>query len=234
MHNKRSFLVRFRKIVFFVFLQRYHEFATRKYPSCRFHSLFISIFASKAGGKIGVPALLLFLGVGMIGGVDGFGIEFNNPHVSQFIGVMALSVILFSGGMDTRFSEIKPVIAQGVTLATIGVVITTLVTGVFIHYLSNFIDGFISLGWVESFLLASIMSSTDSASVFSILRSKSLQLKHNVRLFFELESGSNDPMAYMLMIFFATILQANQTSILHHGNGNSIGSITAISQLTEL
>ena len=91
--------------------------------------LFISIFASKAGGKIGVPALLLFLGVGMIGGVDGFGIQFNNPHVSQFIGLMALSVILFSGGMDTRFSEIKPVIAQGVTLATIGVLITALVTG---------------------------------------------------------------------------------------------------------
>lgn len=175
--------------------------------------LFISIFASKAGGKIGVPALLLFLGVGMIGGVDGFGIQFNNPHVSQFIGLMALSVILFSGGMDTRFSEIKPVIAQGVTLATIGVLITALVTGAFIHYLSNFIDGFISLGWVESFLLASIMSSTDSASVFSILRSKGLQLKHNVRPLLELESGSNDPMAYMLMIFFMTILQANQASI---------------------
>ena len=175
--------------------------------------LFISILASKAGGKIGVPALLLFLGVGMIGGVDGFGIQFDNPKITQFIGLMALSVILFSGGMDTRYSEIKPVMSQGIALATIGVLLTTGVTGYFIHYLSNTIEGFVSLSWIESFLLASIMSSTDSASVFSILRSKSLRLKHNTRPLLELESGSNDPMAYMLMIFFISLLQANQASI---------------------
>lgn len=175
--------------------------------------LFISILAGKAGAKIGVPALLLFLGVGMIGGVDGFGIQFDNPQITQFIGLMALSIILFSGGMDTHFSEIKPVLPQGIILATIGVLLTTGVTGFFIHYLSNAIEGFISLGWIESFLLASIMSSTDSASVFSILRSKSLRLKDNARPLLELESGSNDPMAYMLMIFFITLLQANQVSI---------------------
>jgi cell volume regulation protein A len=175
--------------------------------------LFISIFVSKAGAKIGVPALLLFLGVGMLGGTDGFGIHFNNPGLTQFIGLMALSIILFSGGMDTRFSEIKPIMSEGVVLATAGVLATALITGVFIHYLSNAIGGFISLGWIESFLLASVMSSTDSASVFSILRSKSMQLKHNVRPLLELESGSNDPMAYMLMIFFISLLQASEASI---------------------
>lgn len=175
--------------------------------------LFISILASKAGTKIGVPALLLFLGVGMFGGVDGFGIQFNNPQISQFIGMMALSVILFSGGMDTRYSEIKPVMSQGIILATFGVLLTAGITGFFIHFLSNAIEGFVSLGWVESFLLASIMSSTDSASVFSILRSKSLRLTHNARPLLELESGSNDPMAYMLMILFISLLQENQASI---------------------
>lgn len=175
--------------------------------------LFASILAGKAGAKIGVPALLLFLGVGMLGGVDGFGIEFNNPNITQFIGLMALSIILFSGGMDTRFSEIKPIMSQGIILATVGVLITAGVTGVFIHYLSNAIEGFVSLGWIESFLLASVMSSTDSASVFSILRSKSIKLKHNARPTLELESGSNDPMAYMLMIFFISLLQESSASV---------------------
>ena len=82
--------------------------------------LFISVIAGKAGYKFGVPALLLFLGVGMIFGSDGLGIQFHNPHEAQFIGVIALSIILFSGGMDTKFTEIKPIAGSGVILATIG------------------------------------------------------------------------------------------------------------------
>ena len=98
--------------------------------------LFISIVVGKAGFRFGVPALLLFLGVGMLFGTDGLGIEFNNPQTAQFIGVIALSIILFSGGMDTSAAEIKPVLGQGIVLATAGVMFTAFLTGYFIYYIS--------------------------------------------------------------------------------------------------
>ena len=143
--------------------------------------LFTSIIAGKAGFKFGVPALLLFLGVGMLFGNDGLGIQFNNPEIAQFIGVIALSIILFSGGMDTKMSEIKPVVGQGIVLATFGVMITALITGYFIYQITGLTNDFISLTFTESLLLAAVMSSTDSASVFSILRSKRQGLKENLR-----------------------------------------------------
>ncbi|MDP3436610.1 MAG: potassium/proton antiporter [Bacteroidales bacterium] len=170
--------------------------------------LFVSIIAGKAGNRFGVPALVLFLGVGMLFGSDGFGIEFNSPYIAQFIGVAALSVILFSGGMDTNISEIKPVLWQGVVLASVGVILNTLVTGVIIFYISHFFSRFISFSIAESMLLASIISSTDSASVFSILRSKQVALKNNIKPLLELESGSNDPMAFMLTITFLKMIQS--------------------------
>lgn len=164
--------------------------------------LFVSIFAGKAGSRFGVPALLLFLGVGMVFGVDGVGIDFNNPHAAQFIGLTALSVILFSGGLDTRMGEIKPIVGQGVVLATVGVVTTMLFTGGIIFFMTNYFSIFVRFTLPESMLLASIMSSTDSASVFSILRSKGVSLKNNLRPLLELESGSNDPVAFMLTTSF--------------------------------
>ena len=170
--------------------------------------LFVSIVGGKAGFRFGVPALLLFLGVGMLFGTDGLGIEFNNPQTAQFIGVIALSIILFSGGMDTRAAEIKPVLGQGVVLATVGVMFTAFLTGYFIYYITNLENSFITLNFTESLLLASVMSSTDSASVFSILRSKRQGLKENLRPMLELESGSNDPMAYMLTIVLIQFIQS--------------------------
>ena len=158
--------------------------------------LFISIIAGKAGYKFGVPMLLLFLGVGMFFGSDGLGIQFNSPSAAQFIGMIALSIILFSGGMDTKYSEIKPVAVPGIILATLGVMLTALLTGGLIYCISGILTGVPSLTFTESLLLASVMSSTDSASVFSILRSRGLRLKENLRPLLELESGSNDPMAY--------------------------------------
>lgn len=170
--------------------------------------LFGSILAGKLGGRFGIPALLLFLGVGMLFGSDGiFNIQFNDPADAQFIGMMALSVILFSGGMDTKFSEIKPILWQGVTLATAGVFLTAAVTGVFIYFVSG------ELRLIESFLLASMMASTDSASVFSILRSKRQGLKQRLRPMLELESGSNDPMAYMLTVLLIGMIQTGGMSI---------------------
>ena len=175
--------------------------------------LFISVIAGKAGYKFGVPALLLFLGVGMIFGSDGLGIQFHNPHEAQFIGVIALSIILFSGGMDTKFTEIKPIAGSGVILATIGVLITTIITGGFIYYISGYIPNCPNLTLMESMLLAAVMSSTDSASVFSILRSKGLGLKQRLRPVLELESGSNDPMAYMLTILLIQIIQIGEFNV---------------------
>ena len=172
-----------------------------------------SIFVSKAGYRVGMPALLLFLGVGMLFGSDGVGIQFNSPNVAQFIGVLALSVILFSGGMDTKIQEIRPVMAQGVVLATVGVVATAALTGGFIYFITNSLSGMPSLNIAESLLLASVMSSTDSASVFSILRSKKMGLKENLRPTLELESGSNDPMAYMLTLLLIQIIQTGEMSI---------------------
>ncbi len=175
--------------------------------------LILSVFASKAGFRFGLPSLLLFLGVGMLFGTDGFGFEFNNPQLTQVIGTLALSIILFSGGMDTKMAEIKPVISQGVVLATFGVLATTFITGGFIYMICHYSSFFSTLTFPESLLLAAVMSSTDSASVFSILRSKNVYLKENLRPTLELESGSNDPMAYLLTIILIAYIQSGGMSI---------------------
>lgn len=176
--------------------------------------LFISILAGKAGYRFGIPVLLLFLGVGMLFGSDGFGIEFNSPYIAQFVGLIALSVILFSGGLDTNIQEIKPVLGPGIFLSSLGVLLTTLFTGSVIYLMTNIFVRFVSFSLPESMLLASIMSSTDSASVFSILRSKGVKLKHNIRPLLELESGSNDPMAFMLVIIFLKMTQSGDIGLI--------------------
>ncbi|NDV66955.1 potassium/proton antiporter [Bacteroides sp. 224] len=168
--------------------------------------LFFSIVASKTGYRFGVPALLLFLFVGMLFGSDGLGLQFNNASEAQFIGMVSLSVILFSGGMDTKYSEIKPVIAPGIVLSTLGVFLTALFTGVFIWFITGMEFTNIHLPFLTSLLLAATMSSTDSASVFAILRSQKMNLKHNLRPMLELESGSNDPMAYMMTIVMIQVI----------------------------
>lgn len=168
--------------------------------------IFTSILISKTGYRFGIPTLLLFLLVGMAFGSDGLGIQFNSASDAQFIGMMALSIILFSGGMDTRYSDIKPVLKQGILLSTVGVLVTTLLTGLFIYFLSNHTQANIELTLLVSLLLAATMSSTDSASVFSLLRSQRMNLKYNLRPMLELESGSNDPMAYMLTIVLIQVI----------------------------
>jgi len=176
--------------------------------------LFVSIMAGKAGFRVGLPALLLFLGIGMLFGSDGLGLQFSNPQIAQFIGMIALSIILFSGGMDTKLSEIKPIASQGVVLATLGVLVTTAITGYFIFWLTGLVAGYETLTLAESLLMAAVMSSTDSASVFSILRSKGVYLKQRLRPTLELESGSNDPMAYMLTIILIAYIQSNGMNFL--------------------
>lgn len=169
---------------------------------------FISMVVGKAGHRFGIPVLLLFLGVGMAFGKDGFGLEFHNIQTAQIIGTVALSIILFSGGLDTKFLEIRPIIYPGVVLATTGVLLTALFTGLFVWWISSKLIPSLGISALTALLLASTTSSTDSASVFGILRSRGTVLKNNLRPLLELESGSNDPMAYMLTITFITIINA--------------------------
>ena len=175
--------------------------------------LFVSIVVGKTGYRFGVPTLLLFLVVGMLFGSDGLGLQFHDAKDAQFIGMVALSIILFSGGMDTKFREIKPILGPGIVLSTVGVLLTALFTGLFIWWISGMSWSNIYLPITTSLLLASTMSSTDSASVFAILRSQKMNLKHNLRPMLELESGSNDPMAYMLTILLIGIIQSGESSL---------------------
>lgn len=154
----------------------------------------------KTSYKFGVPTLLLFLAIGMLAGSDGIGgIRFDDPAVAQFIGIVSLNFILFSGGLDTNWTAVKPILREGIVLSTLGVLLTAISLGTFVWWLTDFTI-------YESMLLGSIVSSTDAAAVFSILRAKSLALKTNLRSTLELESGSNDPMAYVLTIAFLTLV----------------------------
>lgn len=162
--------------------------------------LLVSIFAGKTSYKFGVPTLLLFLAIGMLAGSDGIGgIRFDDPKLAQFIGIVSLNFILFSGGLDTNWTAVKPILWEGIALSTLGVLLTAVSLGTFVWLITDFTI-------YESLLLGSIVSSTDAAAVFSILRSKSLALKTNLRPTLELESGSNDPMAYVLTIAFLTLV----------------------------
>ena len=161
--------------------------------------LFVSLLASRSA-KFGIPALLLFLLVGMLAGSEGLGgINFYDPAIAKFIGSVALSFILFSGGLETRWTDIKPVLWHGIALSTLGVLITAITIGLLVTTFTDF-------SLLEGLLLGAIVSSTDAAAVFSILRSKSIGLKGRIRPILELESGSNDPMAYFLTIVFTYLL----------------------------
>ena len=170
--------------------------------------LLISILVGKTTNRLGVPTLIFFLLVGIMAGSEGIGgIRFDNPYVAQFVGITALNFILFSGGLDTNFQNIKPILWQGVFLSTLGILLTTFSVGLFVHFLFDF-------SLPEGLLLGAIVSSTDAAAVFSILRSKGIALKGFLRPTLELESGSNDPMAYFLTISFTTIVKAGSFDIL--------------------
>jgi len=165
---------------------------------------FVSIFADKIGYKYGVPALLLFLVVGMFFGSDGMtslmGMKGVEIHIetAQALSTLAMCIILFNGGLETKLNDIKAVLAPGITLATLGVLLTCVITGTIIYFVFGWIHAVTSVSIWLSLLMAATMSSTDSASVFSVLRTNGIGLKHNLRPLLELESGANDPMAYVL------------------------------------
>ncbi|MDD4651136.1 MAG: potassium/proton antiporter [Methanothrix sp.] len=170
--------------------------------------LLLSVISSKASTQLGVPTLVLFLGIGMLAGSDGpGGIYFDNPWLAQSLGSAALIFILFSGGLDTKWREVKPILWKGVLLSTLGVIFTALIVGCAAYYALNF-------SIHEALLLAAIISSTDAAAVFSILRSRNIGLKGNLRPLLELESGSNDPMAIFLTTGLISLILNPETSPL--------------------
>jgi cell volume regulation protein A len=170
--------------------------------------LLVGVLSSLVSDRFGVPALLLFLIVGMAAGSEGpGGIYFDDASVAQLVGVLALAFILFSGGLDTDWEATRPVLRDGFVLATVGVSATALIVGTFARLLLGF-------PWVECLLLGAIVSSTDAAAVFSVLRAKSLHLKGNLKPLLEFESGSNDPMAVFLTVGFVGLLTQPQSSPL--------------------
>ena len=175
------------------------------------------IMAGKVGTRFGVPALLLFLITGMLFGSSGLGIQYNDAGHTQFVGMVALTVILFFGGLETKFAEIRPILGPGITLSTLGVLLTTVCFGGFLYGLDQLGLAPVHFTFPIALLLAATMSSTDSASVFALLRSKNMHLKEGLRPILELESGSNDPMAYMLTI-----------ALIQYVTGGSEGSAGSI------
>lgn len=161
---------------------------------------FMSLVAGALSEKIKVPALILFLGIGMLAGVDGpGGLDFSDANAANQVGTFALAFILFSGGFQTKWSDIKPIVTQGVVLSTLGVFLTAVVMAVPIAMLPQF-------NYKDAFLLGAIISSTDAAAVFSILRTQKVGLKGALKPLLEFESGSNDPMAVFLTITAITWL----------------------------
>ncbi|MGL4669637.1 MAG: potassium/proton antiporter [Methanobacteriaceae archaeon] len=169
--------------------------------------LVISVLLSKASSFIGIPTLIVFLVVGMLMGSDGLlGIYFDNYLIVQYISIFALIIIMFSGGLDTDFKIMKPVATKGISLSLLGVLITAIVMGIFI----NLITG---VDLIISFLIGSIISSTDVAAVFSIFKTYDLKLKNKLNSILELESATNDPMAYVLTTSFIFLLLHPSTSL---------------------
>ncbi|HWC50328.1 MAG TPA: potassium/proton antiporter [Nitrospira sp.] len=170
--------------------------------------LLLSVIASKAFGRMGIPALLLFLGIGMLAGSDGpGGIHFDNPWLAQSLGVVALTFILFAGGMDTEWASVRGLFGLGVGLSTVGVAITAGLVGWFATTALN-------MSWFEGLLIGAIVSSTDAAAVFAVMRSRSVSLRDPLKPLLELESGSNDPMAVFLTVGMISLITGQSSSPL--------------------
>ncbi len=170
--------------------------------------LLAGVVASKTSSRIGVPGLLLFIGIGMLAGSDGIvGIEFDDFDLTRSFGIVALGYILFSGGLGTRFIDIRPVLGPGLALASVGVLLTAGLLG----WAASLVLG---LSFEEGLLLAAIIASTDAAAVFSILRSSGTRIRPRLSSMLELESGSNDPAAVFVTIALITYITEDGASIV--------------------
>jgi potassium/hydrogen antiporter len=170
--------------------------------------LLLAVFASKISTRLGIPAILLFLGLGMLAGSDGpGGIWFDNAALAQSLGVVALVLILFAGGLETDWADARDVVRPSLSLATVGVALTAGVMGLCAHWL-------LGVSLLEGLLLGAVVSSTDAAAVYSVVRSQGLRFRGRILPLLEFESGLNDPMAVFLTIGFTTLLIEPQASAL--------------------
>lgn len=170
--------------------------------------LMLCVYANRISMRYGIPSLLLFLGLGMLAGSDGAGIQFYNARIANYIGTFALAFILFSGGLDTKWGQVRPALARGSLLSTLGVFLTALFLFISAHYL-------LQLSFEVSLLLSVIVSSTDAPAVFSILRSQRRELKLGLKPLLEFESGSNDPMAVLLSMGAINLLSDPDFNTFH-------------------
>jgi len=169
--------------------------------------LLLSILASKVALKLSVPALVIFILVGMFAGSEGpGGIEFDDAWAAQFLGVIALAFIIFSGGLHSSWKSVSPVLWTGVSLSTVGVFLTAILVGLFVHYFFDF-------SILTALLLGAIVSSTDAAAVFSVMSSSGTKLKGTLKDLLEFESASNDPMAVILTLGFIHLITNPEASI---------------------
>lgn len=161
----------------------------------------VASFSSLLAYRFGAPLLLVFLGIGLLAGVDGLGIQFDNASMAYYIGSIALAVILFDSGFGTSIQSFRQAAGPAIALATLGVILTTLVFGAAAYYL-------LDLPWLEAFLLGAIVGSTDAAAVFFLLRIGGVRIRDKVRSTLEIESGSNDPMAIFLTVALVEMIAA--------------------------
>jgi cell volume regulation protein A len=168
----------------------------------------LSVLGSRLAGRMHIPVALLFLGIGMLAGTEGLGgVDFEDYALSFRLGTVVLVLILFDGGLSARWSTVKPVLAPSVVLATVGVLVTAALVALVARAL-----GF---AWIEAFLLGTVVSSTDAAAVFAVLRGSGIQLSDRVAATLELESGLNDPVAVMLTIAITAAGQGHKESAWH-------------------
>jgi cell volume regulation protein A len=168
--------------------------------------LLASIVATRAATTVGLPALLLFLGVGVILGEDGLGLHFENYLLADHLGTVALAIILIEGGLTTKFSDVRRVLAPAGMLATVGVAVSMVITAAGAHVL-------LGMDWQLAFLLGAIVSSTDAAAVFSVLRV--VPLPRRVAGLLEAESGFNDaPAVILVLLFSATPLELSPVHLV--------------------
>lgn len=162
--------------------------------------ILLCLSLNKMSNKLGIPMLLAYILLGMMFGTDGIlKIPFDNFKIAEQICTVSLIFIMFYGGFGTNWKQAKPVAGKAVLLSTVGVILTAVTTGAFCHFI-------LKMDFWESMLIGSVISSTDAASVFSILRSRRLNLKNNTASMLEVESGSNDPCSYMLTVIILTIM----------------------------
>lgn len=163
--------------------------------------LLVSVIVSKSSNKFGLPILIVFLAMGMVFGSEGMGLlQYENYELTHSISLIAICLIIFSGGLMTKKEDIKPIIKSGISLSTLGVLLTTAFVGTFCFY-------YLNLPIFESLLVGAILSATDAAAVFTAFRDKNSQVTKNVKNLLEFESGSNDPMAYLLVTLFLGLSQ---------------------------